>query len=278
MISAEPADLPEVDAFLAAHVTHAMFPLTNLRQHGVTGDHPHALTLWLTRRGGRLTDVLALSRAGMVLPVLPSQDYAAAARVLAGHAVAGVLGRQDWARGVAQACPLTSPRTLDRDEPQFLLDLNDLQVAPGSGQLIPLAEAPEATIKTWIHAYMIEALDTPKAQADREVSVRYDRYCSAGSHVVLMEGPQPLAMTGFNARLPQIVQIGGVYTPPDLRGQGHARRAIGQHLAQAKAAGVQRAVLFSASDAASQAYRAVGFRQIGHWTLLLLAEKEMVRG
>ena len=278
MTPAGPADLAEVDAFLSAHVTCAMFPLTNLRQHGMSGDDPQAQHMWITRQGGEVSDVLALTPAGMVLPVLPSAAYATAARVLAGHRVSGIIGRQDWARGMAQACGLSGPYTLNRDEPHFALDLSDLSLPQGLGQIVPLAQAPEETIKSWIHAYMIEALDTPKAQADTEVFTRYDRYVAANSHVVLMAGIQPLAMCGFNARLPQIVQVGGVYTPPALRGRGHARRAIGQHLAQARAAGVQRAVLFSASEQASNAYRALGFSQIGQWTLLLLANPQVIRG
>ena len=278
MTPAVPADLAKVDAFLSAHVTCAMFPLTNLRQHGLSGDDPQAQDLWLSRQDGQVSDVLALTRAGLVLPVLPSATYDIAARVLAGRTVSGIIGRQDWARGMAQACGLRGSYTLNRDEPHFALDLRDLILPQGLGQIVPLAQAPEDTIKSWIHAYMIEALDTPKAQADIEVVTRYDRYVTANSHVVLMEGPRPLAMCGFNARLPQIVQVGGVYTPPALRGRGHARRAIGQHLDQARAAGVQRAVLFSASEQASNTYRALGFSQIGQWTLLLLANPQVIRG
>ena len=278
MIPAVAADLAEVDAFLSAHVTCAMFPLTNLRDHGLSGDAPQRQDLWLTRQGGQVTDVLALNQAGLVLPVLPSTSYAAAARVLAGRKIMGVIGRQDWARGMQNACGLTGPFTLNRDEPHFELPLSALQMPQGAGQIVPLAQAPADTIKSWIHAYMIEALDTPKAQADVEVFTRYDRYVAANSHVVLMDGTQPLAMCGFNARLPQIVQVGGVYTPPALRGLGHARRAIGQQLAQARAAGVQRAVLFAASDTAASTYRALGFEQIGQWTLLLLAEPQVIHG
>ena len=278
MIPAVAADLAEVDAFLSAHVTCAMFPLTNLREYGLSGDTPQRQDLWLTRQGGQVTDVLALNQAGLVLPVLPSTSYAAAARVLAGRKIMGVIGRQDWARGMQNACGLSGPFTLNRDEPHFELPLSALQMPQGAGQIVPLAQAPADTIKSWIHAYMIEALDTPKAQADVEVFTRYDRYVAANSHVVLMDGTQPLAMCGFNARLPQIVQVGGVYTPPALRGLGHARRAIGQQLAQARAAGVQWAVLFAASDTAASTYRALGFEQIGQWTLLLLAEPQVIHG
>jgi predicted GNAT family acetyltransferase len=177
-----------------------------------------------------------------------------------------------------KAYGLTGPFTLNRDEPHFALDLSALRVPHGAGQIVPLAQAPADKIKSWIHAYMIEALNTPKAQADAEVFTRYDRYVEANSHVVLMDGSQPLAMCGFNARLPQIVQVGGVFTPRTLRGQGHARRALGQHLAQARTAGVQQAVLFAASDTAASTYRALGFEQIGQWTLVLLAEPQVIHG
>lgn len=278
MTPATQADVSEIDAFLSAHVACAMFPLTNLREHGISGDASTAQSLWLSRQDGLVTDVLALTQAGIVLPVLPSATYAAAARVLAGRGLTGIVGRQDWARGVAQVCNLTGPFTLNRDEPHFALDLCDLRLPQGAGQIVPLSQAPEDTIKQWIHAYMIEALDTPKAQADVEVFTRYDRYVAASSHVVLMDGPQPLAMCGFNARLPHIVQVGGVYAPPALRGQGHARRAIAQHLAQARLAGVRRAVLFAASQAAANTYRALGFSQIGDWTLLLLQNPQVIDG
>ena len=65
-----------------------MFPLNNLRHHGMAGGHPYALTLWLTRRDGAICDVLAQTEAGMVMPCLPSGDFGAAAEVLRGREVA----------------------------------------------------------------------------------------------------------------------------------------------------------------------------------------------
>ena len=138
---------------------------------------------------------------------------------------------------------------------------------------MPLADAPVETIKAWMLDYQLRTLHTPPQAAAQQVEDSYARYIDAKSHVVLMEGQVPLAMTGFNAQIPDMVQIGGVYTPPDLRGRGHARRAVALHLA---ANGADRATLFSASEAAARAYRAIGFRQIGDWTLMLLADKERV--
>lgn len=111
----------------------------------------------------------------------------------------------------------------------------------------------------------------PAYKAGARVVESYAHYLAAGSHVALMAGDIPLAMTGFNAQIADMVQVGHVYTPPARRGRGHARRAVALHLA---ASGVRRATLFSANGAAARAYRATGFRQIGDWALILLRDKE----
>ena len=80
---------------------------------------------------------------------------------------------------------------------------------------------------------------------------------------------KPVAMTGFNARLPEVVQIGGVYTPPELRGNGYAKLAVALHLIEARTAGATRAVLFAASESAARAYIAIGFQPAGQFSLLL---------
>jgi predicted GNAT family acetyltransferase len=79
-------------------------------------------------------------------------------------------------------------------------------------------------------------------------------------------------MTGFNAALPDIVQIGSVYTPPEFRGQGHARRALALHLAQARDQGVTTAILFASGPAAVRAYQSIGFRQIGEYAQVAFAK------
>jgi predicted GNAT family acetyltransferase len=67
------------------------------------------------------------------------------------------------------------------------------------------------------------------------------------------------------------VQVGGIYTPPALRGRGLARAAVALHLAEARNTGVSRAVLFAASPAAARAYTAIGFQPNGSFALVLFA-------
>jgi predicted GNAT family acetyltransferase len=91
---------------------------------------------------------------------------------------------------------------------------------------------------------------------------------------VTIHNGKPVAQTGFNAVLPDSVQIGGVYTPPDLRSKGYGRLAVALHLDEVNAQGVQDAILFSVSENASRAYRGIGFEQIGHYTLTIFAQPE----
>jgi predicted GNAT family acetyltransferase len=54
-----------------------------------------------------------------------------------------------------------------------------------------------------------------------------------------------------------------------LRNRGHARTAVALHLAEARAAGATRAVLFAATSAAVRAYLAIGFQPAADFSLVL---------
>jgi len=83
-------------------------------------------------------------------------------------------------------------------------------------------------------------------------------------------GDRLLAYSAFNAALPNIVQLGGIYTPPEFRGRGYARRAIAAQLLAARANGVTRSVLFTNNASAVRCYEALGFRRIGEFSLVIL--------
>ncbi|MEJ6404175.1 GNAT family N-acetyltransferase [Yoonia sp. 2307UL14-13] len=269
MIKADPADQPEITAFLQPHAPFAMFPMSNLADHGMSGGHDYAMTCWVAREAGQITDVMSLCDNGMAMPFLPSGDHTAALAALGDRDVIGMAGPRQQVRGLMALGFAHAKCTFDHDEPQFLLSLKYLIISDGPGDLRPLTDAPTDIITGWIKDYDVNTLNAPEEQATKQAAKTYDRYVATQSHMVLMDGDTPLAMTGFNARLPDIVQLGGIYTPPALRNQGHARRAVALHLAQVAKEGVTRATLFSASEAAAKAYQAVGFRQIGEWSLIL---------
>ena len=100
------------------------------------------------------------------------------------------------------------------------------------------------------------------------------RRIEGGKLRLLVVNGKPVAQTGFNVALPDSVQIGGVYTPPENRRQGYGRLAVALHLQKVRAQGVQKAILFSANEYASRAYRGIGFEQIGHYTLTIFSTPE----
>ena len=63
--------------------------------------------------------------------------------------------------------------------------------------------------------------------------------------------------------------MGGVWTPPERRGRGYARAVVAASLLDARAEGVERAVLFTENPVARRAYEALGFRRVGEYGLVI---------
>jgi RimJ/RimL family protein N-acetyltransferase len=261
--AAGPADAAAVEAFLLRHVEGAMFPLSNLRLHGLAegdfaSDHPHAMRVWMVDEG-----VVCVSRAGMVMPMLPKGgDLAALGMALAGMDITGAVGPAPHVRDVLGMLGLVGRPTLrDEDEPGFTLNLAKLRVPDHVGAVIATpGQQDRAFMVASRVAYHTEVLGTDPAKAMAHAEADIEDYLMRGSHRLLRVNGQAVAMTGFNAVLPEIVQIGGVYTPPHLRNRGYARLAVALHLAEARDRGVKRAVLFAANAAAVKAYEAIGFQ------------------
>jgi GNAT superfamily N-acetyltransferase len=253
----------------------AMFPLANLMSHGLAtrafpSEHPRASRFWLLGEHG----VVALSRSGMLMPLgTETCDLAPLRPILSGRRVEGALGPASAVRPLLAALGLNEvPARKDDDEPAFALDLSGLDIPTAADARLVVADAAwRALLLAWRAASHHEILGATAEQAESLAVDDVARMIAGGNHRLLIVGEEPVALTGFNAALPDIVQVGGVYTPPDLRGRGHARLAVALHLAEARAAGAARAVLFAASPAAARAYRSIGFRPNGSFVLVLFA-------
>lgn len=271
-------DVPAIEAYLQRRVETSMFPLSNLARFGLDGDHDFAPRFWIEENKGTVTSALCVTRSGTVLPALGS-DPAVAVAVLRDVPITAFVGPAMECRPLIAALGFeNTPKMLDHDEPQFILDLAELRVPDGLGSLAPLSRGVRDEMIGWRVNYTIEALGRDPDTALEEGTRDYEGYIEANSHRVLMDGGRALATTGFNASLPDIVQIGGVYTPPALRGRGYARRAVALHLDEARAQGVARATLFASGPPAIRAYEAIGFKRFGTWTLSLFKEAVIADG
>lgn len=271
---AQDADLDWIQSFLYANLQSSMFLLSNLRDHGLhdkTSDK--GMTLWLTQ--GSAPGIFAITNSGMILLQAPNavdHMWERASDLIADRPVlTGCLGETRQVRAFLSAAGLSAvPALLNDDEPAFRLNLAEL-IMPQmqGGELVPLSAVPRELVVHWRASYHFEVMGTSKPKAAAMAETDITSYIAKDSHRALLVDDQPVAMTGFNAALPSVVQVGGVYTPPDLRGRGYARLALALHLQDVRAKGVTQSVLFAASTAAVRAYMSLGYQRAGEFSLVL---------
>lgn len=269
-------DIPAMRAFLTAHADVAMFALSNLETEGLAvrgaTNSPRSLHAWID--GDPVGGFIAITEEGMLLPVLPDDPaahWAAAAPDLAGRSAFGISGEARAARAGLEVLGLSGHHAaLDRDEPHFVLPLDELPVPDCAGMT---CVRPDETLRPlmveWRAAYHVETLGTRPEQAGESAERDIATAIARDTYRVLLRDGVPVSMAGLNAVAGDVVQVGGVYTPPELRRLGLARRAVALMLSERRGAGARRAVLFAASDMAARAYVAIGFRRIGEYTMLV---------
>jgi GNAT superfamily N-acetyltransferase len=272
---AAPGDEGALDAFLSCHAASSMFLRGNLAAHGLgESDSPNSTTYHFWPAEGPIKAVLGLTRAGMVLCQLGAAAEALAPLkvALTGAKVSGFSGEAAQIKALTGALGLEAALFRMNDvEPLFHLDLARL---PPGDDLIRLASSvDQPLLAEWLRTYLIETglgLDGPS------VEDRAARSISAGNLRLLMLEGRPSAMAAINARAARSVQVGGVFVPPEARNQGLGRRLTRALLAEAKAEGATEALLFSNNEAASRAYRSIGFTQVGDYRIAFLSTPQVL--
>ena len=273
-------DEAPLDAFLRAHVDYSMFLRANLRHVGlVDRGAVYQGTYAAIRRAGDVIAVAAHYWNGILVVQAPDHLEAVvrAAVRASGRQVTGVSGPLEQVEAVIETLGLRE-RAAGRDpaERHYALDLDGLAIPGPLAAGAVVCRRPESAelglLTEWRAAYEAEALyavESPEETEPYRDDVRraHDEQC----HWLLEAEGRPVAYTRFNAALPDIVQVGGVWTPPELRGRGYARAVVAGSLLSARDRGVGRAILFTANPLAERAYQAIGFRVVGAYGLLLLA-------
>jgi predicted GNAT family acetyltransferase len=127
-------------------------------------------------------------------------------------------------------------------------------------------------LTAWRHDYLCETLGaTPGEPTRKRAGEEIARAVEEGRAFVLAMADNILAYAGFNATLPDMVQVGGVYSPPAERGLGYARAATHGALLAARARGVKRAILFTAEEniPAKRCYEGLGFQRVGDYGIVI---------
>jgi predicted GNAT family acetyltransferase len=266
-------DEPALRRFLDQSIEHSMFLLSNLREAG--GSYVGAF------EDQTLVGVACHHRMGNVIVNAPEHAAATARAAVraSGRPIAGVVGPPAQVEAIASALglPVGAAAKLDDAEGLYRLALANLRVPSdlreGRVRGRALEQADLDRVAQWMVHYQLETLgEIESAELHDRVRARVEASLDSDDTWVLERDGELLAHTGFNARLPEAVQVGGVWTPPPLRGRGYARCAVASHLLAARSAGVTTALLFTgdANLPARRAYAALGFQVIGRYRLLLL--------
>ncbi|GGB22121.1 GNAT family N-acetyltransferase [Allosediminivita pacifica] len=274
---AKPSDIPAMAGFLAGHMERSMFLLGNLQAHGLANtDHPHGATYFLRRAGDRIAGIFAITNGGYLMVQHPGLRADAArdwVRQIDGREVRGITGDDAQARQIVEALGFAPEAwEIDRPEPLYRLSLDSLPKLSADSR--EAGEADLDLLTGWFAAYGEETGtgNDPQALEDRARSSR-----NSDRLRLLIEDGRPVAMTGINTRAGHAVQVGGVYVPPELRGQGRAGRVVAAHLEVLRAGGAETAVLFAGSSQAASAYERIGFRRIGDYRVSMLRAPARVK-
>ncbi len=276
----EPGQEEALEAFLVEHLQSSMFLLSNLKRAGLKNQgKPYEGAYLGAWKGESLCGVSALYWNGML--ILQSMGHTAA--LVEGHqardmgAPSGLVG--PWAQVEAAREALGAqqwPCRMNSREYLYDLPLDALEVPPAlaSGQV----RCRRATLEDlevlipWRLAQKEEMEGGVRSEEDKAGLIAgVYRAQSEGVQWVLERQGELVSMSTFNAHLPQCVQIGGVYTPPALRGNGHARAVVAGSLLVARSNGTGRSILFTGehNEPAQRAYLALGYRRVGQYGIVL---------
>jgi uncharacterized protein len=280
----QPGDEVSLEEFLLQHTDTSMFLHSNWRTGGLLDEGAKFQGTYVAAYlDESIVAVAAHFWNGMIVVQAPVylQEVVQAVVAQSGRAISGISGPAAQVEATKSILGLSNrPTQLDEAEILFSLALQDLQIpeALASAKLQCRLPHPDELelLSEWCVAYNVEALgktDTPslRLDCDRIIEARQDM----NMHWVLVAEDTPVSYSAFNASLPDIVQIGGVWTPPALRGKGYSKSVVAGSLLAARSQGVKRAILFTGDNnqAAQAVYRGIGFLPTGEKYGLVLFEE-----
>jgi predicted GNAT family acetyltransferase len=274
------ADAAALENFLSRHADSSMFLLANSRKAGlVDRGLPFQATYAGAFDGERMVAAAAHSWLGTIVVQAPEQlaSVVRAAVAASGRRVTGVLGPYAQAVEAARTLGATQLGHEGR-ELLYAVDLRTLRIPDALAQQHVVCRRPRddelPLLTDWRVDYVLETkveAEGPDLRARCAVSI--ELLHADGADFVLGRAGVPVAYCCYNARIAETVQIGGVWTPRQLRGRGYARSAVAGALLAARTQGASRAVLFTpeANVPARRSYESLGFSVVGDYGLIHIA-------
>ena len=267
-----PRDVPEVLSFLEDDPVVNVYLVALVLRDALARPHD---AWWGLRRAGRLSALLYVGTAsGAVLPCGNDIEGLAhlgerAAQALAERpARVQVIGPRAAVAAVRECLPAPGLR-LRLERSQVYMSLSR---PPGTaGALSPeLRTARREDYSFLYHAgadlRAEELLEDPREVDPVAYARRVEEECRDGWTWVLRDARGLCFRAGISALTPDAAQVSGVYVPPPLRGQGVARRALGELCARLLLRTRHVCLFVNDFNAPALAlYRRLGFTPVADW-------------
>lgn len=276
------SDVSETKLFLDCHIETSMFLRSNIEKAGLEfHGKPYQGDYFGAFSDGELIGVIAHYWNGTMLMQSSDLDVLSLLynKIVSNmtRSVKAVVGDANQGRYILNRLAISEDKfALNAIDNLMSLELSQLHIPHANNTSLTMVEITERhfdILKEWTRGYEIEALGTldDDKLTEKSTQIAHDRIKGNNCWILEADG-MPVALSGFNAQLSEIVQVGPVWTPPEHRNNGYARHLVARTLEQASAQGVQKSILFTDVPAAQKAYQAIGFKEIGKFQLSLLKE------
>jgi predicted GNAT family acetyltransferase len=277
-----PGDEAALDGFLANHFATSMILRANLRAAGLA-DHGEAFQGTYAAAFDRATIVAAAAHYwNGVLAVQAPRSLASVVRAAVAASkrnVTGFVGPWNQVEAAVPAVGRSQRRKLAGvPKTVMALDMTNLRVpaplAEGKIRYRKLSAKDHGWAAGWRTANFIETFGAKNTPELRDTVAKETEGLIERGQIFTVETDRPLAIGVFDATLPNIVQLDGIWTPAAHRGQGPEAAAVAGALHSVKDTGVTRAVLLTpkSSAAAHKLYRALGFVAIADHGMMLYVD------
>ncbi|MBN1658217.1 MAG: GNAT family N-acetyltransferase [Anaerolineae bacterium] len=276
-----PGDWGALEAFLLPRIESSMFLIGNMRSAGLEdrGERFQG-TYAAAYEAGQVMGVAAHYWNGMLVLQAPAHLPAVCRAAIegSGRRLGGLIGPDDQVLAAREALGVgDEPFQMDEAEHLYRLDL--------AGLLLPAALAERRVearrieprdidlVTRWRVDFSVESLgDQESPRLWEACRANVERSMADGRIWVLEVDGTPVATSAFNSATREAVQVGGVWTPPELRARGYARAVVAASLRDARQEGVRLGVLFTGEEnlPAQRAYEALGFQRTGRYRLTML--------
>jgi predicted GNAT family acetyltransferase len=267
-----PRDVPEVLSFLEDDPVLNVYLIALVLRDALARPHD---SWWGARRDGRLSALWFVG--GHSGAVLPAGDDDIAHRMLAQAVAASgeprqerlqIIGPRDALRALREHFP-AGAATLRLERDQVYLALDHSPGAPGT--LAPELRTARREDYTFLYQAGAELraeelLEDPRDIDPVAYARRVEEECRDGWTWIWRDARGLCFRAGISALTPDAVQVSGVYVPPALRGQGIARRALGELCARLLLRSRQVCLFCNDINLPALAlYDRLGFRTVAPW-------------